>query len=153
MNRNLEAFCGLYCGACPVYLKREDDWIVKTVLEQHELAFDDLHCEGCRTESLSPSCQNCAVRDCAKNQGLDSCSSCDELPCEQIAIFGHIRPHAGEVVGNLLALRHHGSEKWLANQAKQWACITCGRVGSWYERVCAECGSTLEAGYSIESSI
>ena len=146
-NRNLEAYCGLYCGACPLYLKRADDWIVKVVLEEHGLAFEDLHCEGCRTDTLSPSCQNCAVRDCAKSKGLDSCSGCDELPCERITGFGTVRSHGGEVVGNLEAIQDHGSRKWLADQAAQWQCSNCGRGGSWYEITCGECGAHLPAGY------
>lgn len=145
-NRNTEAFCGLYCGACPVYLKREDDWIVKIVLEQHGLAFENLHCEGCRTDTLSPSCQNCLVRDCAKSKGLDSCSGCDAMPCERITGFGAVRPHCGEVVGNLTSLRDYGFEPWLTNQVVKWQCTQCGRVGSWYEQTCAECGTALPAG-------
>jgi Protein of unknown function (DUF3795) len=84
-DRKLEAFCGLYCGACPVYLNRADDWIVKIMLEEHGVTFDDLHCEGGRTDTLSPSCQKCVVRDCAKSKGLDSCSGCGELPCVRMA--------------------------------------------------------------------
>ena len=145
--RNLEAYCGLYCGACPVYLKREDDWIVKIVLEEHELAFEDLHCEGCRTDTLSPSCRNCAVRDCAKSKGLGSCSGCDGLPCKRIAGFGTVCSHGGEVIANLKSIRDHGSEKWLTDQVTQWQCSTCGYVGSWYERTCGECGTPLPAGY------
>jgi len=146
-SRDLEAFCGLYCGACPVYLKRADDWIVKIVLEEHGLAFEDLHCEGCRTNTLSPSCQYCAVRDCAKSKGLDSCSGCSEFPCPRIAGFGSVRPHGSEVVGNLESIRDRGSEKWLADQAIQWQCSTCGRRGSWYETVCGKCEGQLPAGY------
>jgi len=147
LNRNLEAFCGLYCGACPVYLKRADDWIVKIVLEEHGLAFEALHCEGCRSSELSPSCQNCLTRDCAKSKDLDSCSSCDLMPCERIAGFGNVRPHGKEVVGNLTFLRDKGSDAWLEAQARQWQCVACGRVGSWYETVCSACGGQLPAGY------
>jgi hypothetical protein len=123
---------------------------VKVVLERHGLSFEDLHCEGCRTESLSPSCQHCAMRDCAKSKRLDSCSQCDDMPCERIAGFGTVRPHGGETVGNLTFLRDKGSEAWLAAQAAQWQCASCGRVGSWYEQTCVQCGETLPAGYSFK---
>ena len=148
-NLNLEASCGLYCGACPVYLRREDDWIVKIVLEQHGLAFDDLYCEGCRSGALSPSCRDCATRDCAKSRGLDSCSGCDEFPCERIFGFGSVRPHGREVMGNLQAIRDRGAAQWLADQAMQWQCTRCGRAGSWYEPVCGACGAKLPAGYDV----
>jgi hypothetical protein len=148
-NRNLEAYCGLYCGACPVYSSREDDWIVKSVLEQHGLTIDELHCEGCRSGTLSPSCQVCATRDCAKSKGLDSCSGCEAFPCGRISDFGSARPHGKDVITNLTFLREHGSEAWLAQQAVKWTCSTCGRVGSWYETTCAQCGKPLSAGYDF----
>ncbi|MBU1050726.1 DUF3795 domain-containing protein [Candidatus Bipolaricaulota bacterium] len=151
-SRNPEAFCGLYSGACPVYLKRDHDWIVKKVLEEHGMALEDLHCDGCRTDVLSPSCQHCATRDCAKRKGLDSCSQCSEMPCEGISGFGKVRPHGVEVVGNLMFLRDNGSEAWLAAQDAQWRCNSCGRVGSWYERTCEQCGAQLPAGYEAKST-
>jgi len=152
VDRSVEAFCGLYCGACPVYLKREGDWIVRHVLKEHALSMETLHCEGCRTDMLSPSCQHCVVRDCAKQKGLDSCSQCAEMPCEGIAGFGSGRSHGCEVIGNLTFLRDNGSKAWLASQAAQWQCPMCGRVGSWYETTCSQCGTALPAGYDPPES-
>jgi hypothetical protein len=146
--RNKEAYCGLYCGACPVYLNRTDSWIVKVVMEQYGIAIEDLHCKGCRSGTLSPSCRDCPARDCAKSKGLDSCSACPELPCEQIAGFSPERPHGKERVSSLRFLRDHGSQAWLDQQATQWTCTHCGRVGSWYEQTCADCGATLPAGWA-----
>jgi hypothetical protein len=146
-NRNREAFCGLYCGACPVYLNRTDSWIVKVVMEQHGIAIEALRCEGCRSGTLSPSCRDCPVRDCAKSKGLDSCSACPEMPCEWISGFSPERPHGKERVGNLRFLREHGPDAWLDHQAAQWTCTQCGRVASWYETTCAQCGSDLPVGY------
>ncbi len=151
MNRNLEAYCGLYCGACPVYLHRENDWIVKTVLNQQGLTIDELHCEGCRSDILSPSCQDCKTRDCAVQRGLDSCSACEQLPCDRILVFGSDRPHGLEVMGNLIALHDHGSEVWLDREAVRWACTRCGRAGSWYESVCPQCGEGLPSGHQPTS--
>ena len=151
-ERNKEAYCGLYCGACPVYLKRPNDWIVETVLAQHELTFEELHCEGCRSDHLSPSCMDCRIRDCAQHKGLDSCAPCTEFPCQWIAGFRTIRPHGAETVPNLTAIREHGSASWLASQARHWACRTCGTTGSWYEQTCTSCGATLSAGWAKPES-
>ena len=151
-SRNAEASCGLYCGACPVYLKRGHDWIVKKVLEEHGMALEDLHCDGCRADVLSPSCQHCTTRDCAKRKGLGSCSHCSEMPCERIFGCGTVRPHGVEIVGNLMFLRDKGSGAWLTAQDAQWRCKSCGHVGSWYERTCEQRRAQLSAGYEVKST-
>jgi len=147
-ERNKEAYCGLYCGACPVYLKREGDWIVQVVVEQYGLSFEALRCEGCRSDVLSPSCMDCGIRDCAQRKGLDSCAPCGEFPCKEIAGFGAVRPHGAEAVPNLKAIRRDGAEQWRIDQAAHWACNQCGTVGSWYEQVCPTCGSVLPSGWA-----
>jgi len=145
IDRNLEAFCGLYCGSCPVRLKRKDDWLYQAVRERFAEKDEDLLCRGCRSDVLSASCRDCEKRDCAVAKGLDSCASCPEMPCDRLNSFR--LPHAAEIVPNLEALRDRGHEAWLTEQAKQWRCAQCGRAGSWYERVCTDCGATLPAGH------
>jgi len=144
VDRNLEAYCGLYCGACPVLLKREDDAIHRAVREHFDAEPEDLFCRGCRSDVLSVSCRDCAKRDCAQQRGLDSCATCPEMPCDKLTFR---LPHASEIVPNLEALRDRGSHAWLAEQAKHWQCPSCGHTGSWYERICAQCGTELPAGH------
>lgn len=143
-DRNLEAYCGLYCGACPVYLQRTDNWIFRAVRERFAETDADLVCHGCRSDVLSISCRDCPKRDCAKAKGLDSCAACPEMPCDKLTFR---LPHAAEIIPNLEALRARGSATWLAEQAAQWRCPSCGRTGSWYECVCADCGAELPAGH------
>ena len=144
-NRNLEAYCGLYCGSCPVYLKEFDSSLVQAVLEHFECSEADLDCHGCRAETISLSCRDCDRRDCAQSKGFDSCSACPEMPCDLQKNFR--LPHASEILPNLEALRDRGSSTWLAEQAEQWRCTTCGRIGSWYEQACPDCGGALPAGH------
>jgi hypothetical protein len=144
-DRSLEATCGLYCGACPLLLQRKDDWIYRAVRARFAEKDEDLLCHGCRTDVLSISCRDCPKRACAKGRGLDSCAACPEMPCKWYAAFR--LPHGAEIVPNLEALRDRGSDVWLREQAGRWRCATCGRAGSWYERVCPDCGAALPAGH------
>jgi len=54
-DKNLVAFCGLYCGACKAYLKEK--------------------CPGCR-ESAKRSW--CKVRACCTEHGFATCADCKE---------------------------------------------------------------------------
>jgi len=144
-DRSLQAYCGLYCGSCPVHLKQFDNWIVQAILRRFECTEADLDCHGCRAETISLSCRDCDRRDCAQSKGFDSCSPCPEMPCERMQ--GYRLPHMSEAVPNLQALRERGSEAWLAEQAKHWTCPSCGKTVSWYEQVCLQCGSALASGH------
>ncbi len=144
-QQDFEAVCGLYCGACPVRLQRTDDWIYQWVREHFKAEDKDLVCHGCRTDVLSVSCRECPKRDCAQTKGFDSCAVCPEMPCDKLQ--GLDLGHGAEIIPNLEALRARGSAAWLAEQAEKWRCPSCGRVGSWYERICADCGTDLPAGH------
>jgi len=52
-NKAMIAFCGLYCGACPSYLKGK--------------------CPGCRDNVKATWCK---VRQCCLEIGLQSCADC-----------------------------------------------------------------------------
>lgn len=144
-NRNLEAYCGLYCGACPVYLQQYDGWLVQAVTEYFKCERTDLRCHGCRSETISLSCRDCDRRDCTTSKGFDSCSACPEMPCDRMSNYQ--LPHMSKAVPNLEALRDRGSDAWLAEQAEQWKCPSCGKTGSWYEQICARCDTALSSGH------
>jgi hypothetical protein len=144
-RRNLEAYCGLYCGACPVYLQQYDGWLVEAIAKYFKCEPTDLRCRGCRSDMVSVSCRDCNRRGCAQSRGLDSCSACPEMPCDRMRQCR--LPHMSEAVPNLEALRDRGSGLWLSGQADRWTCPSCGRTGSWYEQVCLQCGTALSSGH------
>jgi hypothetical protein len=150
-DRNLEAYCGLYCGACPVYLQQYDGRLVQVVAEHFDCEADDLRCQGCRSNTVSLSCRDCDRRDCAQSKGFDSCSACPEMPCARMTNYR--LPHMSEAVPNLEALRDRGSGAWLDEQAGHWRCPSCGKTGSWYEQICAECGAPLSSGHASPEGI
>jgi len=56
-DKNLVAYCGLYCGACGTYLKGR--------------------CPGCHENRKATWCK---VRSCCSNRKYESCADCAEFP-------------------------------------------------------------------------
>lgn len=64
---NLVARCGLYCGACDIYLAG--------------------NCPGCRGDHAKNACgvrtlcnSNCKIRTCCESKGHRTCASCQDHP-------------------------------------------------------------------------
>ena len=97
---DLLAYCGTYCGACPVYwATRESDTakqrcmraaIAKISSRKYamDVTADDITgCDGCRAEGgvLFRGCLECPVRKCAREKGLTNCAPCPEYPCRDLS--------------------------------------------------------------------
>ncbi len=96
------SYCGLICRTCPISLAtREKDRkeqvrmraeIARQCNEHYGTSYtseDITDCDGCRAEGgrlFSPS-QNCAIRICAKQKGIENCAHCDEYACGKLEEF------------------------------------------------------------------
>jgi len=107
------AMCGLNCTECGAYLaKKNNDHAkrIETAKEwseqfQVEIKPSDINCDGCLSVSdiRFHHCSLCEYRACGLEKRLNSCSQCDEYPCENIALFHKNVPEAKE---NSDKLRH-----------------------------------------------
>jgi hypothetical protein len=103
------AYCGLVCQTCPIYLAtREEDKeeqarrrveIARLCREQYGMNYepaDVTDCDGCRTEEgrLFSACQNCAIRKCARQKGLEDCAHCTDYVCGKLEAFFATDPAA-----------------------------------------------------------
>ena len=103
------AFCGLYCGSCPIHLAtleqdnyRQQSWRESIAQQCSELygmtilAGDVSDCDGCRanTGRLFTGCLHCEIRNCASQKAIESCASCNEYPCELLSKHFLADPHA-----------------------------------------------------------
>ena len=106
-EKNLVAFCGLYCREC-VYYKNvfrirakdllseveKNEWI-KNVWESLDAPFDaddfitqltwlasSPGCPGCRAGAGWP---ECPIRKCAQEKNLQGCFDCSEYPCQAVS--------------------------------------------------------------------
>lgn len=45
----------------------------------------EICCDGCMTDDPELIYQNCPVRPCVSEKGVDNCSQCDQYACEKLA--------------------------------------------------------------------
>jgi len=123
------AFCGLYCGACPLYIASVN-------------AADDtqIKCLGCRSNKLADHCAKCAMRPCASEKNLSSCGQCDQFPCPETKKFhGSGMDMAVVAEENCYRVRKTSCNSWLKQQPGRWTCKKCGSGFSFKDETCPRC--------------
>jgi hypothetical protein len=151
-NESLVAPCGLYCGACPMYLatQSKDEKKINGLVKQFsagpvKLKKEDILCDGCiGNDRVASFCRECAMRKCASGkEGVTRCSDCKDEPCDKVTKFNNDgMPHHGEVLENLNQLKKMGIAKWAKHEKERWSCPKCGLQMAWYDSKCSECGAS-----------
>jgi len=151
-QKNLAAPCGLYCGACSIYIagKRGDSKRLEQMavgLAEYVgrvLDVQDLACKGCLSEVVALHCRDCTILSCAFEKGVTHCVQCSVFPCKQITDFSNDGMlHHGEVLDNVRRQRNIGIDAWIREQEGKWCCPHCGCAVDWYSGQCPDCGTTL----------
>ena len=139
-NRDLMAPCGLYCGACGVYLaKRDGNEKFRVVLGNlYGTKPDETECDGCMQsdpgKKLYSYCKICTIRSCVQGKGFYSCHQCDEWPCDRINNF--ILPTGVRVMKRAIPLwrakvAEHGDQEgsvaWARAECERYHCPACGK--------------------------
>lgn len=127
-----DAYCGLYCAACPLYQATEAG------------TAGELKCKGCKSEQVAPGwCSDCSIKACAQRKGYDSCAECDERPCAMLDGFAKDEDYQyhAEVSGYLDMIKAKGKAVWLGEMEKRWSCPACGTRLDWYAMKCPACGA------------
>jgi hypothetical protein len=150
-KENLVASCGLYCGACPMYLatQTKDEQRLKSIQQQFgsgpmKLSQEDLLCDGCLGGGrLASFCRKCAIREsAAAKTKTRRCSECAEFACSRITGFNNDGMlHHAEVLQNLRQLRTMGIKDWAKHEEERWRCPQCRELISWYDSACPKCGA------------
>jgi hypothetical protein len=85
---NLIGYCGYNCEVCAA--RSEDRELRQKLVDGWRKLFghemydaDNVRCVGCKNEGPHAD-TSCAVRPCAIEKGLDSCTDCDEFPCGKL---------------------------------------------------------------------
>jgi hypothetical protein len=150
-GERLVAPCGLYCGACPMYLasQEKDEQKFEALMKQFsgskmQFKREDLLCDGCIGGGrVAAFCRKCAMRSCAEAKtDVTRCSDCTEYPCSKITGFNNDGMlHHAEVLANLRQIRAMGITKWTRSEEDRWSCPQCRTKISWYDKACSKCGA------------
>ena len=80
--------CGLYCGACPVYLSRfEDEDFRNKVVEAWKISAERCDCEGCGKPKPQSPCADCKILICLDSKNLRTCYECSSFDKEDCEVF------------------------------------------------------------------
>lgn len=138
-NKDLMAPCGLYCGACGVYIAtRDSNAKFKQIMGNlYGTKPEDTECLGCMQadppRKLYGFCEKCKLRDCVKSKGYYSCHQCAEWPCDMVEEFGlatgrrvmkRAIPTWREKVAELGD--EEGSIAWARAECERYHCPDCG---------------------------
>jgi len=150
-KENLVAVCGLYCGACPMYLASQsnDEQSRLSLLKrfssgQMKLRMEDILCDGCLGGGRVASfCRSCAIRECPTDKPeVTRCSDCSDFACSRITDFNNDGMlHHAEVLNNLRGIRKMGIKEWSQYEQNRWNCPQCSQTVSWYDSQCSNCGA------------
>jgi len=113
-RKRLVAPCGLDCGICELYLSRNNEQLMNTLITKG-IPKEVLPCEGCRaTEGDCPVIhEKCITFECTHEKKISFCSQCDDFPCMKLAPAADradTLPHNTKLY-NLCVIRSRGVEE------------------------------------------
>ena len=151
-NKNLMAPCGLYCGACGVYIAtRDGNEKFRAIMGNlYGTKPEETACLGCMQpdppEKMYQYCGACPIRDCIKSKAYYSCHQCADWPCTITDNFGFATGQ--RVMKRAIPLwrskvaeygDEKGSEEWAGAELERYHCPDCGNPlfrGAQHCRVC-----------------
>lgn len=153
----LLAPCGLFCGACGVYIAtRDHNERFKAVLGKlYGTKPEKTECKGCmqgdNPELIYGYCKSCPIRDCVRKKGFYSCHQCNEWPCKYVQNFGF--PVGKKVMNRAIPewrqlCSTHGKEngciKFAEAQLARYKCPKCGYPLFRGAQQCRSCKVSLD---------
>jgi len=144
-DKNLMAPCGLYCGACGIYIAtRDNNSKFREVMGNlYGTKPEETACLGCMQpeppEKMYGYCRTCKIRECVRAKNFYSCHQCKEWPCNLIENF--MFATGKKVMKQTIPVwrakvAEYGDEKG----SVEWARCVCQRYH------CPKCGEPLFRG-------
>lgn len=139
-NKDLMAPCGLYCGACGVYIATRDgnDKFKEVMGKLYGTKPEETECLGCMQADppgkMYGYCKACKIRECVKGKGFYSCHQCGKWPCDLIEHFVFatgVRVMKRTIPIWRAKVAEHGDEKgsveWARVECQRYHCPSCGK--------------------------
>ena len=143
------AICGLFCPACSNFIAtQEEPGKLEKRAKKLDRPLEDLKCHGCRSDRLYIFCkEECIMRECAAEKGVDFCGDCLEYPCDALSEFQAKLPHRLELWQDLQRIKEAGYEQWYKEMLEHYSCPQCGTINSAYNLQCRKCGEDPSCKY------
>jgi hypothetical protein len=125
---SLIAPCGMNCGICRAYLRKERK------------------CPGCHGPDTdkSASWTKCVIRNCAtiKQSRSKFCFECENYPCQPLKRLDkrYRTKYRMSMLENLEYIRKTGLSAFVKKENERWRCLTCGGVICVHKGYCLRCG-------------
>jgi len=139
------AYCGIYCGACGIFLATESNEL-EELSKELKIPVTYLACKGCRSDTNNLCCMNCGIKRCCGHKNINSCNECNEFPCANLKKLDqrHLRDDNVSLIENLVRIRKIGAEQWLKEQEDKWRCPGCGGNICVMDKECYDCGCKID---------
>lgn len=124
----LIAPCGMNCGICLGYLRKERK------------------CPGCRADDKNKmaSCVRCIIKNCETIRQSKSgfCYECEIFPCKRLKQLDkrYRTKYAMSMMENLAAIKANGLSVFIKEEQQRWLCPKCGGVICVHRGYCLDCG-------------
>ncbi|KPA09924.1 hypothetical protein MHK_009883 [Candidatus Magnetomorum sp. HK-1] len=144
-DKKLMAPCGLYCGACGVYIATRDknDKFKAALGNLYGTPPEETECLGCMQpnppEKLYSYCKLCKIRDCVLSKDFYSCHQCDQWPCNLVEEFA-LKTGLQVMKRTIPIWRKYVSQEGDEKGSIEWARSECERYH------CSSCGNPLFRG-------
>ena len=131
MREELIAPCGMNCGICMAYLRKER------------------RCLGCYREDASKSVTRirCIIRNCETIKTSESgfCFECSRYPCKRLRQLDkrYRTRYSMSMIENLESIKNIGLAAFVEKEKERWICPNCGGVICVHRGYCYDCGEKV----------
>lgn len=132
LDSKLIAPCGIYCGACYIFLR------------------DKKNCLGCRVASPAKPkyCDKCKIAHCESLLKTASgyCFECEKFPCQKLKQLDkrYRTTYSTSLIQNQIDIKDKGINAFLNQESKTRTCSKCGSVVSIHWKECQNCNKDNE---------
>ena len=153
-EKELSAACGLFCGACAIYIATQENDVARLTRQSEflGLTIEETKCNGCRSSRLNLNCTSCKMLSCTNDKEIDFCIECSEYPCEEIKLFQSKYPHRIELWSDLEKIKSIGYLAWFKEKEEHYRCKNCNTINSGWDLRCRKCDFEPSSNY-VEQNI
>ena len=132
MKKELIAPCGMNCGICMAYLRK------------------DRKCPGCHGADTNNRAylKKCVIRNCEVVRTNESgfCFECAEYPCRRLRQLDkrYRTKYAMSMMENLESIKKNGLVAFVEEEKERWRCSKCGGIVCVHRSRCYDCGEMVK---------